>query len=106
MIAGNHDLTFDLKEYNKSLANAFHKHINPPIDPVKTKALLTDCIYLEDSTYNLKGYNIYGSPYTPTFFDWAFNLDIGKPLQAKWEQIPLDTDILITHGPPYNILDK
>ena len=80
VIAGNHDLTFDVAEYNKSLASAFHRYFKDPIDPVKTKALLTNCVYLEDTSYDLKGYKIYGSPYTPTFFNWAFNLDIGEPL--------------------------
>ena len=36
----------------------------------------------------------------PVFCDWAFNLERGEPLQKKWDLIPEDTDILITHGPP------
>lgn len=63
-------------------------------------------MYLENSTCDMFGYKVFGSPYTPTFFDWAFNLDIGPHLQAVWNEIPDDTDILITHGPPKDILDK
>ncbi|KAL4459353.1 hypothetical protein ABPG74_017966 [Tetrahymena malaccensis] len=106
VIAGNHDLTFDIQNYSKDYAQRFHQDEKIAIDAVATKAMLKDCIYLEDSSVSIKGYSIYGSPYTPTFFDWAFNLNIGEPLQKKWEQIPTNTDILITHGPPHKILDR
>ena len=36
----------------------------------------------------------------PVFCDWGFNLMRGQPLQEKWDLIPDDTDVLITHGPP------
>ena len=36
----------------------------------------------------------------PVFCDWGFNLMRGQPIQEKWDLIPDDTDILITHGPP------
>ena len=49
---------------------------------------------------------IYGSPWQPWFYDWAFNLPKnGFGLAAKWEGIPDDTDILLTHGPAFGILD-
>ena len=32
--------------------------------------------------------------------NWGFSLRRGKPCLEKWRNIPLDTDILITHGPP------
>eukprot|EP00392_Amoebophrya_sp_AT5.2_P007309 g7323.t1 len=43
---------------------------------------------------------IYGSPYQPEFCDWGFNLPRGAPCRQKWDQIPQNTDILVTHGPP------
>ena len=49
---------------------------------------------------------IYGSPWQPEFYNWAFNLPRNGPgLASKWEAIPDNTDILITHGPPWGILD-
>lgn len=36
----------------------------------------------------------------PVFCDWGFNLERGEPIKEKWDLIPDDTDILITHGPP------
>lgn len=65
-----------------------------------------DFIYLEDSGVRLEGFNFYGSPWQPWFFDWAFNLERGPEIAKKWSMIPDDTDILITHGPPKGILDK
>jgi predicted phosphohydrolase len=49
---------------------------------------------------------IYGSPWQPEFCNWAFNLPRnGDALKSKWDAIPENTDILITHGPAFGILD-
>jgi Icc-related predicted phosphoesterase len=62
---------------------------------------------LEGTEETLK---IWGSPWNPWFHDWAFNSP-EKPLakrrfmQEKWKAIPEDVDILITHTPPFQILD-
>lgn len=61
-------------------------------------------VYLQDSGINYENFNIYGTPWQPRFFDWAFNLD-EVDLKEKWKQIPDDTDILISHGPPYGYGD-
>lgn len=50
------------------------------------------------------GFKIFGSPYTPRFFDWAYMKE-RKDLDVVWQSIPDDIDILITHGPPKGILD-
>jgi Calcineurin-like phosphoesterase len=44
--------------------------------------------------------SIYGSPWTPEFYDWAFNLQRGQPSWDTWAKIPKGTDVLVTHGPP------
>ena len=45
---------------------------------------------------------IYGSPWQPEFYNWAFNLPRnGEEMKARWDAIPDNTDILITHGPAY-----
>jgi len=62
--------------------------------------------YLCDSSIEFEGLKIYGSPWTPEFGNWHFMLPRGEALRRKWDLIPLDTDILITHGPPWGILDK
>ena len=84
--AGNHDWLF---EKNPALA----------------RAMMSNARYLQDQLTTVSGLRIYGSPWQPRFFDWAFNLNRGEQLRAKWDLIPHDLDILITHGPPFGILD-
>lgn len=86
-VAGNHDWLF---ERNNEFARTL---------------LSTKIIYLQDSFTEIDGLKIYGSPWQPRFFDWAFNLNRGYELAEKWKLIPDDTDILVTHGPPNGILD-
>lgn len=91
LVAGNHDnkiqeeLDFDLPQF---------------------------CIeYLEDSSTEFEGLKIFGSPWTKTFEGMnphckAFTCDTEEELAEKWALIPDDTEILITHSPPWGILDK
>ena len=62
-------------------------------------------VYLQDSNVIIDGLKIHGSPYTPRFYDWEYNVDRDK-LGKHWELIPDDTDILLLHGPAYGILDE
>lgn len=87
-IAGNHDFFFE-GETPKSIKRFLNENT----------------FYLHNSSVEIEGLKIWGSPYTPTFFNWAFNLDRGKAIEKVWKDIPADTDILITHGPPFGILD-
>ena len=86
-VAGNHDWLFQLD----------NAHARSLLDPT--------IVYLQDSSFEIEGLLIYGSPWQPRFFDWAFNLDRGTQMAAKWSLIPDHVDILITHGPPNGILD-
>lgn len=36
----------------------------------------------------------------PVFCDWGFNLKRGEDILKKWQTIPADLDIIMTHGPP------
>ncbi|HVJ83249.1 MAG TPA: metallophosphatase domain-containing protein [Planctomycetia bacterium] len=87
VIAGNHDAAFQ------------HQ-------PEEARAALGDAIYLQDSAVTIEGFRFYGSPWTPKFLSWSFMLPRGPELAAKWAQIPDETDVLITHGPPRGILDR
>jgi predicted phosphohydrolase len=100
VIAGNHDMTFDTDNFVN-----LNPHHGENVDSRATKALLTNCTYLEDSGIEILGYRIWGSPWTPKFFNWAFNLPRGPALAAKWALIPSDTDIIMTHSPPNQLLD-
>ena len=62
-------------------------------------------IYLQHESVQIEGLNIFGSAFTPEFCSWAFNVPRGQALKDKWDLIPDNTDILVTHGGPYSILD-
>lgn len=95
-IAGNHDRMFEN-------------------DPEEVKEILKqypNIIYLQDESYEIydletdKSIKLYGSPWQPEFYSWAFNLQRNSlQLSGKWEAIPDDTDILITHGPAWGSVD-
>lgn len=66
--------------------------------------------YLSDSGTEFEGLKIWGSPWTKSFEGMnpnckAFTLETEKELEEKWELIPDDTDILITHSPPFGCFD-
>ena len=88
-IAGNHDFFFE-RESDDVIASKVPKNV----------------IYLNDSGCVIEGLNIWGSPIQPEFCNWAFNRERGAAIKKYWDLIPENTDILITHGPPYGILDK
>jgi hypothetical protein len=78
-VAGNHDLIFEQAP----------RHV--PRD--------LPWAYLQDSGLTWEGLRIWGTPWQPWFYDWAFNL-YEADLVARWAMIPADTDILVLHGPP------
>lgn len=87
VIAGNHDFGFQRT-------------------PTQARKLIRHATYLEDSEITIDGLRIWGSPWQPWFHDWAFNLQRGAEIAAKWALIPDGIDVLVTHGPPLGILDR
>jgi len=66
--------------------------------------------YLLHSSVEVAGLRFFGSPYSSAIFEpskWAFDYPPnGSQSKRLWSQIPTGTDILVTHGPPKNILDR
>ncbi len=60
---------------------------------------------LMNSDITVENIKIWGSPVTPWFHDWAWNVWRGIYIQKYWDMIPADTTIVVTHGPPHGILD-
>lgn len=89
-VQGNHERGF---EKNPSNAKKIINEVCPAVH------------LLHDSFVVLEDIKIYGSPFQPDFYNWAFQLPRGLPLKEKWDLILEDTDILVTHGAPYQILD-
>lgn len=105
-IAGNHDICLDVnfKTEDKELNDIHTKQYK---DSQKIIEKFSDVIYLKNSGCEIEGYKIWGSPYSPSFYrqHWAFNADRGPEIAAIWDKIPDDTDILLTHGPSFGMLD-
>jgi Icc-related predicted phosphoesterase len=89
LIAGNHDFCFERTP--QLLA-----------DECKSRGITL----LNDSGVTVEGIKIWGSPVQPWFHDWAFNRHRGADIKKHWDLIPEDTELLITHGPPYGICDQ
>lgn len=114
MIGGNHDYFFDVPFLERKYRHSWKKSPQEELDEILAK--YPDINYLDDSGVELFGLKIWGSPISPWFHDWAFNrlrdtphmddyvepyADINKYIKPHWDMIPLDTDIVVTHGPPY-----
>ena len=61
--------------------------------------------HLEDSETALCDLRIYGTPYTPRYFDWAF-METEEKLAERFAHIPEGLDILISHGPSLWACDR
>ena len=93
-IAGNHDRLFEDEAEKINGLLTGYKNID---------YLRDEWIIVGDDERMVK---IYGSPWQPEFYNWAFNLPRnGEDLREKWFNIPNSTDILITHGPPWGHCD-
>ena len=66
--------------------------------------IMQDCKMLVDEEWEYRGAKIYGMPWTPIFRNWYYMED-EEGMEYHCSQIPDDTDILVTHGPPWGILD-
>ena len=102
VIAGNHDAllhhSYYLSSWKRFIRRRYtQKELNDLVAFIRD---LEKVHYLQDEGIELYGLKIYGSPWQPTFFNWAFNADRGESCAAIWKKIPSDIDILLTHGPP------
>lgn len=88
LVSGNHDFFIERVGY----------------DNIKHYCNLHNIIYLQDTSVTIEGIKIHGSPWTPEYGNWAF-MEQDEKLTKYWNRIPYDTEILITHGPAYNIGD-
>lgn len=96
VIAGNHDRSFDLEAqgHTKEDARSYGQD------------KLSNATYLLDSGIEIEGKHFWGSPYTPFFNSdfWKFSYD--RATIGKWDKMPDNLDVLITHGPPMYEGDK
>jgi Icc-related predicted phosphoesterase len=100
-IAGNHDRMFE--NHPEEVREWINKHVG--VDYLQDEQLT---LYGDGPNGNMPENNIriYGIPHTPEFYNWAFNVPRNShQMQEIMNKIPDNVDILVTHGPPYGILD-
>lgn len=86
-VPGNHCLGFEQHEQlSRGMLPSTHILINQGVD--------------------IEGIKFWGSPASPEFCNWAYNFQRGKDIGRMWRVIPSDTNVLITHTPPFGILDQ
>lgn len=85
LVPGNHDFFFEKEELQEL--------------PENIHVLIDKGIEIEDHLF-------WGSPYIPGMGNWSFSRERGADIREHWQLIPENTDILITHSPPYGILDQ
>lgn len=86
--SGNHD---------RFMEDLYKKGITP--------AMPKNVFYLLNSSVTIEGIKIWGSPFTTYYNNWSFMLFLPQ-LKNIWAKIPDDTDIIVTHSPPFGINDQ
>jgi predicted phosphohydrolase len=107
-VAGNHDLILDQiwleSENNYSILG--EKHCAEVKEYIKTKSKVAgNMYYIENEAFEVttsdgKTWKLYGTPYSKEFWNFAFMSD-----KYPLPEFPSSTEILITHGPAFKILD-
>lgn len=89
VVPGNHDFLFEE-------------------DPVYATKIMKDrgITTLIDSGRVIDYVSVWGTPYQPWFLNWAFNVADERERRKHYDKIPNSVDVLVTHTPPYKILDE
>lgn len=104
VIAGNHDLLLDPGFVANFPDRIYERH-----GTSRSDLDWGGIIYLNNGTASLelptgRSLVVYGSPWTEQLGTWAFQY---PPIRSVWaDSVPLETDILLTHGPPKGHLDQ
>ncbi|KAL6710737.1 hypothetical protein ACN47E_007794 [Coniothyrium glycines] len=131
VIAGNHDISLD-ETYYQRRGQYMHRQSGYDKDLPRyardlwegERAQKAGVVYLEEGTHTFTLSNgallrVYASPYQPEFCDWAFPYfrdqdRYNPPHQCTPNAVPIaqnpvpdfpNVDVMMTHGPPYGILD-
>jgi len=71
------------------------------------RQLLTAGVILDDCGIDINGVMFWGMPYHPLFRGWPEStfMRTAEELEHHCSFIPRGIDVLLTHGPPFGILD-
>jgi Icc-related predicted phosphoesterase len=125
VIAGNHDISLDKSCRVENMSEEEYLKYHEAALEIMTGPLAKEAgaTYLEEGAYtftlsNSAKFTVYASPYTPGSGGWAFHTNLSTDRFNNTNQatlnrtslianpIPSSVDIVMTHGPPYSILDQ
>ena len=75
------------------------------VEEPSRRQLITNATLLINESIEIMGLKVWGSPTTPLLGE-AFGVVSDTDRAKLYSRIPADTDVLVTHGPPYGILDQ
>ena len=108
MSSGNHDISLDPEFYAE---HGMYFHNQQPQDTgacIKLVRQYKSIVFLSHGAADIKlikengpqtYFKAFGSPFSPRHGLWAFGYPPERA-SSLWDQIPLETDVLITHTPP------
>ncbi len=101
-----------LRDFNEWLGTMPHRYkvVVPGnhdflLEEAHNCSVITNAVTLIDSGMKVQGIKIWGSPVTP-LYGGAFGISDAADRKRHWAKIPEGTDIVITHGPAFGILDR
>ncbi|KAL1846928.1 hypothetical protein Plec18170_008896 [Paecilomyces lecythidis] len=108
IVAGNHDITLD-PEFYAQHGPKFHKqNLQDPHKCIELITTSSSIVFLNHSATTIRLtkpdgprtiFTVFGSPYSRFKGDWAFGYE-PEGARELWQQIPIATDIVVTHVPP------
>ena len=96
LVAGNHDFWMETERWK-----LLHPNVPTIRDVIRRHGTPSKVIYLRDEEYELDGVTFYGSPWITGLPGWAFNTPSDEEQYSIFKKIPKNTDVLVTHTPPY-----
>jgi Icc-related predicted phosphoesterase len=94
-----------LPHADKVFTGGNHDFLLQEDEPAARRTLSNATHVLIHGAAEVQGIRFFGSAWSPWFHDWAFNYRFDEA-EALWSQIPVGTDILVTHGPSFAVLDQ
>lgn len=110
LIAGNHEAGLCPRQFNQAIELNNQVFMERHIRALEIMESFNDKVhYLENSGVELDGIKFWGSPVCGgdrmVMRRWGFFYPMREQRRKKWALIPSDTNVLITHTPPFGILD-
>jgi len=91
VVAGNHEI--DLDETHPRTTGTQRTKI------ARERLLAAGVTYLQDTGTVIEGVDFFGVPWTPKFYDWAFQIRSDDQDEQVFH-LGIEPDVLLTHGPP------